>query len=62
MGKHWRLFYYKAASRSGNYFEIDLEEIITREDAEKFLYFYLFFSKDAFIPDSVTAEHGLIST
>ena len=58
-GKHWRLFYYKAASRSGNFFEIDLEEIISREDKEKFLYFYLFFSKDAFIPDSVSGKTWL---
>ncbi len=58
-GKHWRLFYYKAASRSGNFFEIDLEEIITRNDAEKFLYFYLFFSRNAFIPDSVTGRTWL---
>ncbi|HBR21579.1 MAG TPA: hypothetical protein DD713_03280 [Nitrospiraceae bacterium] len=50
-GKHWRLFYFKAASRSGNFFEIDLEEILISGDFEKFLYFYLFFSKDAFIPD-----------
>src|SRR4030042_4436217 len=42
-GKHWRLFYYKASSRSGNFFEIDLEEILIRGDFEKFLYFYLFF-------------------
>jgi len=53
-GKHWRLFYYKAASRAGNYFEIDLEEILIKGDIEKFLYFYLFFSKDAFTPDPVT--------
>jgi fido (protein-threonine AMPylation protein) len=58
-GKHWRLFYYKAASRSGNFFEIDLEEIITRDDAGKFLYFYLFFSRNAFIPDSVTGRTWL---
>lgn len=58
-GKHWRLFYYKAASRSGNFFEIDLEEIISREDKEKFLYFYLFFSRDALIPDSVTGRKWL---
>jgi len=58
-GKHWRLFYYKAASRSGNFFEIDLEEILIRGDFEKFLYFYLFFSRDAFIPDPVTGATWL---
>ena len=58
-GKHWRLFYYKAASRSGNFFEIDLEEIITREDKEIFLYFYLFFSRDAFVVDPASGKTWL---
>lgn len=55
-GKHWRLFYYRAASRSGNFFEVDLEEIIKRDRLDDFLYFYLFFSRDAFIPDPVTGR------
>jgi|GEM_PF-556326 len=58
-GKLWRLFYYKAASRSGNFFEIDLEEMITQDDRAKFLYFYLFFARDAFIPDPVTGRTWL---
>lgn len=55
-GKQWRLFYYRASSRSGNFFEIDLEELITENNPEKFLYFYLFFSKDAFVADAVTGK------
>lgn len=58
-GKAWRLFYYRAASRSGNFFEIDLEEIIKKNNIEDFLYFYLFFSKDAFIPDPATGKTWL---
>ncbi len=58
-GKEWRLFYYRAASRSGNFFEINLENIITKNDREKFLYFYLFFSRDAFIPDLATGKTWL---
>lgn len=58
-GKQWRLFYYRAASRSGNFFEIDLEEIIKSGEVEKFLYFYLFFSKNAFILDPVTGKTWL---
>lgn len=58
-GKLWRIFYYRAASRSGNFFEIDLEEIILRNDAEAFVYFYLFFSKDAFVPDAATGKTWL---
>ncbi|MCL5024115.1 MAG: Eco57I restriction-modification methylase domain-containing protein [Nitrospirae bacterium] len=58
-GKQWRLFYYRAASRSGNFFEIDLEDMIRRNDAESFLYFYPFFSRDAFVPDSATGKTWL---
>src|SRR3990172_10312675 len=58
-GKEWRLFYYRAESRSGNFFEINLENIIAENDREKFLYFYLFFSKDAFIPDLATGKTWL---
>jgi fido (protein-threonine AMPylation protein) len=58
-GKHWRLFYHKAASRSGNFFEVDLEEIITGNNSEKLLYFYLFFSRDSFVPDPVTDKTWL---
>lgn len=58
-GKHWRLFYYRAASRSGNYYETDLEEIINRNDLDDFLYFYLFFSRDAFITDNVSGQTWL---
>lgn len=58
-GKVWRLFYYRAASRSGNYYEVDLEEIINCSNPDTFKYFYLFFSKDAFIPDPVTGKTWL---
>ncbi len=58
-GKQWRFFYYRASSRSGNFFEIDLEEIILRNDANTFLYFYLFFSKDALVPDAATGKTWL---
>ncbi len=58
-GKNWRLFYYRAASRAGNFFEADLEEIITNGDIDKFLYFYLFFSRDAFVPDPSTGKTWL---
>ncbi len=53
-GKIWRLFYYRATSRSGTFYEVDLEEIIKKDNPEDFLYFYLFFSRDAFIPDPVS--------
>jgi len=58
-GKGWRLFYYRASSRSGNFFEVDLEEIIQRDNLDDFLYFYLFFSRDAFVPDPQTGKTWL---
>ncbi len=58
-GKLWRLFYYRASSRSGNYFEVDLEDVILRQDTDAFMYFYLFYSKDAFLPDPVSGNKWL---
>ncbi|WKZ15733.1 MAG: Eco57I restriction-modification methylase domain-containing protein [Candidatus Jettenia caeni] len=58
-GKVWRLFSYRATSRSGNYYEVDLEEIINSNNPDTFKYFYLFFSKDAFIPDLTTGKTWL---
>jgi len=58
-GKHWRLFFYRAASRSGNFYEVDLEEIIRSNSLNNFKYFYLFFARDAFIPEPVTGKTWL---
>ncbi len=55
----WRLFSYRATSRSGNYYEVDLEAIINSNNPDAFKYFYLFFSKDAFIPDPITGKTWL---
>ncbi len=38
---------------------MDLEEIITNGNIEEFLYFYLFFSRDAFITDPATGKTWL---
>lgn len=58
-GKHWRLFYYRAASRSGNFYEVDLEEIIRSNSLNNFKYFYLFCARDAFIPEPTTGKTWL---
>jgi hypothetical protein len=53
-GKTWRLYSPKARSRSTNYYEIDLQEILTirRQDANEalraFRYFWLFFRAASF--------------
>jgi hypothetical protein len=55
-GKLWRLYSSKASSRSGNYYEIDLEEVLaslgpeTPDLATMFRYFWLFFRREAFEP------------
>lgn len=51
-GKLWRFYYQKASSRSSNFYEIDLEDLLLRGYSEAFLYFFLFFRKEAFIKDS----------
>ncbi|MDO8445588.1 MAG: TaqI-like C-terminal specificity domain-containing protein [Deltaproteobacteria bacterium] len=58
-GKVWRLFYYRASSRSGNFYDIDLESIIQSGSLDAFKYFYLFFSRDAFLTDPATGKTWL---
>ena len=40
-GKLWRLYYQKASSRSSNFYEVDLEDLLSKGDLESFLYFFL---------------------
>ena len=47
-GKEWRLYFKEG--RSSKFFEIDLEACL--KDLQKFKYFYLFFSPNAFIKES----------
>lgn len=58
-GKLWRLFYYRASSRSGNFYDIDLEAVLQSGNIDAFKYFYLFFSKDAFLSDPATGKTWL---
>ncbi len=55
-GKLWRFFYYRASSRSGNFYEVDLENILRSKSHDAFKYFYFFFSRDAFISDTATGK------
>jgi len=61
-GKQWRLFYHHAPDCLGNYYEADLEEIIRSNNPEAFKYFYLFFTKDAFIPDTATGKMWIVTS
>ena len=42
--------------------EADLEEIIRSNNPEAFKYFYLFFTKDAFIPDTATGKMWIVTS
>ena len=51
-GKLWRLYCQKAPSRSSTFYEVDLEELLLNNGVESFLYFFLFFRKEALLKDS----------
>ena len=53
-GSQWRLYSTKARSRIDSYFEVDLKQILEKEDAQQFRYFYHFFSRRAFEVDPQT--------
>lgn len=48
-GRFWRLYSTGPSSRHTSYFEIDLESLLTKRDDLRFLYFYNFFKKEAFV-------------
>jgi len=51
-GAIWRL-YERERSRSGPvFFEVDLEDIVNRESLDDFKWFFLFFGRESFKPDS----------
>lgn len=52
-GECWRIYYRKTSYQLDSYFEINLADIIVKKDIELFKYFYFFFRKEAFVPDSV---------
>ncbi len=58
-GRLWRLFYYRAASRSGNFYQVDLQEIIRSGNVDACKYFSLFSARDAFIKDAQTGRSWL---
>lgn len=50
-GKKWRLYYKPTSHKLDSYYEIDLPTILETGDLEEFKYFYLFFRREAFVPD-----------
>jgi len=47
-GRLWRLYHKDTAHKLDRYYEVDLHELATGGDAERFLYFYAFFHRSAF--------------
>jgi hypothetical protein len=55
-GKTWRLFSHRAASRSSNYLEVDLEALLQSDDPVAFRRFYGFFAQEALTPAPATGK------
>lgn len=49
-GGKWRLYFEEVSHRLDTYYEVDLVDILEKDNFESFKYFYLFFRKEAFIP------------
>jgi hypothetical protein len=50
-GKVWRLYERERSSAGGIFYEVDLEDLLNSHADEAFKYFYLFFRREAFLPD-----------
>lgn len=62
-GKMWRLYAAKAHSRATNYYEIDLEDIMISNVAEReeaFKYFWFLFRHDSFLPTEDGGTRSLL--
>jgi hypothetical protein len=51
-GRHWRLYEQDRSRGGGVYFEVDLESILQHNDRDAFKWFYLFFRREAHLPDT----------
>ncbi len=51
-GKTWRLYNRDAGSIASEFYEVDLEAIVTAGDEDAFRRFWLFFRRNAFVPDA----------
>jgi very-short-patch-repair endonuclease len=47
-GRRWRLYHKDTAHKLDRFYEVDLPELLERNDPEAFLYFYAFFRRAAF--------------
>lgn len=51
-GRIWRLYEREKSSAGGIFLEVNLEDILENGDLEAFRYLYLFFRREAFLPDA----------
>ncbi|MBI2843326.1 MAG: N-6 DNA methylase [Armatimonadetes bacterium] len=51
-GRIWRLYEREKSSAGGVFFQVDLEDILRRNDVDAFKFFFLFFRRKAFLPDA----------
>jgi len=55
-GETWRLFYYRAKSKTSDFYQVNVAEICRIDDFEQFKYFYGMFSVAALTPDPKTLQ------
>lgn len=59
-GRKWRLYHEATAYKLEVFYEVDLPDLLAREQHEDFLYFYAFFRRAAFTPGhALSLEHLL---
>ena len=51
-GRIWRLYEREKSSAGGIFYQVDLADLVARNDPEAFKYFHLFFRREAFVPDA----------
>lgn len=57
-GKLWRLYHRDTSYKLDSFYEVNLEKILTDEDIDAFRYFYYFFRREVFVPD--TSNHTFL--
>jgi hypothetical protein len=55
-GKYWRLYHKDTAHKLDHFYEVDLEALLQAGDVQSFLYFYVFFRREAFIDSDLSLQ------
>ncbi len=54
-GHQWRLYHRSSAHKLDQYYQVDLPALLALDDADAWLYFWAFFSREAFMPGPLSA-------